>query len=291
MANLVNRIVENILKIGPKLSTVDLQFEFDGAAGTSNPAFKKLASTTELLMRSGGRTAFRRMEKLAEALSGNLTMAATDHNKVLLVNTGSARSITLPPVAADLEVTIMDSSGGSFTNPITVSPASGTIDGQSTSLIQSAYGSKTYFCDGSNWFTRIIKIVAPDIVETKSSVGVSFPTTTQYGDLGSIQLKPGRWEVSLFAYLDPNAANVLYWDIGLSTTSGNSSSGLVPGDNSAVQLFAGTIADSFNICLSVPSIILNPTSDTTYYMKVSSIYSVATPKYTGRVTARRLSMP
>ena len=82
--------------------------------------------------------------------SGTFTATA---NKTHLVDTSSVEGdVTLPAVATDRFVRIKDKSGNANTNNITVTPASGTIDGAATDVIDSDYGSVVYVSDGSSWF-------------------------------------------------------------------------------------------------------------------------------------------
>jgi len=66
---------------------------------------------------------------------------------------GAASAIFLPvaPQGANI-VRVSDASGSAGTNNITVSPSSGTIDGASTHVITSDYGSATFAFNGTNWF-------------------------------------------------------------------------------------------------------------------------------------------
>lgn len=49
---------------------------------------------------------------------------------------------------------IKDTSGAAYTNNITYTPASGTIDGMASILIQQNYDSLTIYSDGTNEFTQ-----------------------------------------------------------------------------------------------------------------------------------------
>lgn len=82
------------------------------------------------------------------ASSGVFTATA---NATHLVDTsGGIATITLPAVAENIFVRIKDK-GNANTNNITTSPASGTVDGVASDVIDSDYGSKVYVCDGTNW--------------------------------------------------------------------------------------------------------------------------------------------
>ena len=75
---------------------------------------------------------------------------------IAVTNTGAARTIST--TAADQIATrilvIKDQSGGAATNNITFDPAGAvTIDGASTKVINTNYGSVMMYCDGTNWFS------------------------------------------------------------------------------------------------------------------------------------------
>lgn len=83
------------------------------------------------------------------AISSNTTLT----DKALhLVDTTAARSLTLPAAASLASVVVKDASGSASTNNITISPASGTIDGLSSYVVNAAYESVQIVSDGTNWF-------------------------------------------------------------------------------------------------------------------------------------------
>lgn len=82
-------------------------------------------------------------------VSSNVTL--TD-KAVHFVNTSSARSLTLPAVATTLCLVVKDITGSAASNNITITPASGTIDGSATYLIDWNYGAVTVVSDGTNYY-------------------------------------------------------------------------------------------------------------------------------------------
>lgn len=75
-------------------------------------------------------------------------------DNIVYVNTSAARTITLPAPTNGRVLTVQDSTGGAFTNNITINPnAAETIDGASSIKITSNYGSIDFKSDGTNWFT------------------------------------------------------------------------------------------------------------------------------------------
>ena len=92
--------------------------------------------------------------------SERVTDTATNYNAkssdsiVAVTNTSAARTITLPDAATvgkGRTITVKDTSGGAGTNNITLSPASGTIDGSATQKINVNYGAYKLYSDGANW--------------------------------------------------------------------------------------------------------------------------------------------
>jgi hypothetical protein len=100
-----------------------------------------------------------------EVQSGNIKRTATATTYTALVtdhyigvtSTASARTINLPAAAtcgAGKVFIVKDESGAAGTNNITLDcNASETIDGATTKVISTNYGSTRIMCDGSNWFT------------------------------------------------------------------------------------------------------------------------------------------
>lgn len=81
-------------------------------------------------------------------------MAAHD-NVVLVDASGGAIAITLPAATNGRILQIKDSTGSAATNNITVTPASGLIDGAASKVISNNYGSLELVSDGTNWFLQV----------------------------------------------------------------------------------------------------------------------------------------
>lgn len=115
---------------------------------------------------------------------------------------------------------------------------------------------------------------------------VNFPSTGVFGDATSISLTAGDWEVTAQWYYDPRGAshggNTF---IGISQTSGNSSTGLVSGSNQ----YNFTVSNGNTIYSgSISGYRQSLSSTTTLYLKYIDNYSVATPQLSARLSARRL---
>lgn len=121
--------------------------------------------------------------------------------------------------------------------------------------------------------------------EVRAAVSsTSFPATTVFGDLASISLTAGDWDVSVNLLGLPNGATWTQFETGISITSGNSSTGLVGGDNDSVGIPGATVNQS--IC--VPTYRMSFSTTTTVYLKYMATYSAGTPKAFGRISARRM---
>jgi len=84
--------------------------------------------------------------------SNSGTFNAIKNTSHLVDTSGAIAAVTLPAVANNIFVRIKDSLGNANANNITVTPASGTIDGAASDVIDSNYESVVYVSDGTNWF-------------------------------------------------------------------------------------------------------------------------------------------
>lgn len=116
----------------------------------------------------------------------------------------------------------------------------------------------------------------------------SAPTNSEWGDLTSISLTAGDWDVSGCAEWQSNGATWTEVYTGISTTSGNSATGLSSGKTMVVGSWASTSSAivQFSGCLPRTRISLSAT--TTVYLKYLSVYSLGTPRALGYISARRI---
>lgn len=82
-------------------------------------------------------------------VSSNVTLTA---NTFALVNTSSARTLSLPTPTNNALITVKDSTGQAGTNNITINTISGLIDGAASTSISTNYGFNSFISDGTNWF-------------------------------------------------------------------------------------------------------------------------------------------
>lgn len=123
-----------------------------------------------------------------------------------------------------------------------------------------------------------------EIIESNVSA-VNFPTSSQYGDLTSISLTAGDWDVAGLMQAAASGATVTNVEVGISTTSGNSTTGLTIGKNFVAFREPISTSDS---TASIPRYRIKLAATTTVYLKYQSTYAAATPKAYGTLTARRV---
>lgn len=100
------------------------------------------------------------------------TYTAKAGDRVMGVNRAGAVTITLPTpeVRRGRIYTVKDESGAAASNNITVATeGSETIDGSATDVISVNYESKSYYADGSNWFTIPVLAVGSHTLASHSA--------------------------------------------------------------------------------------------------------------------------
>lgn len=114
----------------------------------------------------------------------------------------------------------------------------------------------------------------------------SFSDSTLWVDACQVNLTAGDWDVTLVARAILNGATMTAWDIGISSTAGNSGSGLTRGDNWLQSAYPPTgVADA---SLTIANFRVNQASSVTWYAKMRATYSAGTPQYSVRLSARRV---
>lgn len=285
----------------PASLAADVTFTLPTADGTSNQVLTTNGSGTLTwsTVAAGIGTNF----DVYTVLSANYTVLDNDGYRHIQVSTGASnRTITLPTAAdnGDRMITIVKTDSGVGT-VIVDGEGAETIDGATTITISAQYASVTLVCNGTAWLSTnpqggLIKgnaagtaIGTGFIGEQKRAVVSSpsnFAATGTYGDATSITLETGVWDISLVLYAQANGATVTLVQAGVSTTSGNSATGLTFGDNASVSLPPTSTSDT-NI--SIPQYrVLVTAASTVYYLKVRADYTVATPRYQARISAVRV---
>lgn len=117
------------------------------------------------------------------------------------------------------------------------------------------------------------------------SSAVSSTGTNQYFDITSVSLTAGSWLIFARYGFTANGATVTDTRYGVSSTSGNSSTGLVFGDNVfSANVNPSASADSAE---AFGGYIVRLTGTTTHYLKARMTFTVATAKAYGTITAIR----
>ncbi len=124
-----------------------------------------------------------------------------------------------------------------------------------------------------------------EYVESVISSPTNFPSTGTFGDLTSITLTAGDWDVTAMMDATKNGATTTEIGAGISSTSGNSGTGLVAGIN--FMRSAGPTAVNRD-GVTVASYRASLSGTVTHYLKYTADFSVATPQATGRLSARRM---
>lgn len=128
-----------------------------------------------------------------------------------------------------------------------------------------------------------------EYIESLVSSNTSVGTSGQYFDATSITLTAGDWDVTGLLTIKSNSATFTstYFAIGISTTTGNSATGLVEGVNDFD--YGAVVPTTFsNFGMSVPTYRMSVAGSTVVYLKgFVQVYTVGTPKYTCRLSAWR----
>jgi hypothetical protein len=123
--------------------------------------------------------------------------------------------------------------------------------------------------------------VSTYIESATTTAGTAWPiTSSQLGDLTSLSVPPGTWDIQgMYQASNSGAVTTTQLQIGISTTSGNSSTGLnfgqnyfLYGDNPAI----GTVCE-----MMCPPVRITVVTTTTYYLKAQANTSTTNLQYLG----------
>lgn len=124
-------------------------------------------------------------------------------------------------------------------------------------------------------------------IRSAQPTNTNFPATNVFGDLTSISLPAGDWDVDVVGIGNSAAsATTTGMEFGVSITAGNSSTGLVNGDNYIPDSFAA-LSTNEKRTNAIPGYRISLGSTTTVYLKFLATYSSGQPVATGRISARR----
>lgn len=140
----------------------------------------------------------------------------------------------------------------------------------------------TFWRGDATWATPTT--FSTSYIKATQTASTSFPTSTQWGDLASVAMVTGDWDCNAVIRVE-FAAGVTDMAVGISTTTGNSSTLLTLGDQAVQTAALPTAATDSNI--EVPGVRLSTTVDGTVYLKYMSSYSGTAPKARGRISCRK----
>lgn len=123
-----------------------------------------------------------------------------------------------------------------------------------------------------------------DWAQGRQTSSTNCTTTAQFTDGALVVLPPGEWYLSAVADFSLNGATQTSSILGISSTSGNSSTGLQFGDNESGDGPATAVSDK---AIAIPSFRVVTTFPTIYYEKIQAQFSLGTPQYRCRISAQR----
>ncbi len=185
----------------------------------------------------------------------------------IYISSATVLSLNAGTLAASGTVTLGGSANSvTVSTNITFSPTTAGIVGTTTN--------DNVFAGGVGQST--ISVIAGD---------VNYGTSGQYADGPTLLLGAGDWDLTAVAYENSGGATlVTLVGLGISLTSGNSSAGLVTGDN----FLYTNLTSTFIVNQIIPAFRVSLNTPTQYYMKVTANYSGTTPTFRGRMSARRV---
>lgn len=149
---------------------------------------------------------------------------------------------------------------------------------------------------GTTWFSvsempdfSIFSVYGISDYQSATASTTNLPSTTNFGDLTSLTLPPGEWDLGFNVIGHRNTASEAAWTVfgaGISTTSGNSSSGLSLGVNYMRQ--TQTYGFGVDAPLHLGGYRVTPTTTTTYYLKYTGTYGSNQPQAEGTIYARKV---
>lgn len=218
-----------------------------------------------------------------QTITGDLTIEKTS-NQLTLGGSGgtSAKTITSPTPSQTSTVTLPDC-GATCSVVLTSGPY--TINGTWAFLGDFDISGDSEFkgvTDGTDavepdkgWYTENI---------VNSGATVSAAATGQFGNITSLPLSAGDWDIHAIGCVSVGAATVTDARVVISSFTGNTTTDHVQGDN---QFLIPNPVASVNDSCGKTYWRRNITSPTTYYLKMIMTYT-GTPTLYGKIWARRI---
>lgn len=215
-----------------------------------------------------------------EARASNTVLAQAEFGKTLICTGTWSQTFTAAATLGDGWHCVIKNDG---TGTITLDPnGSETVNGATTLALAPGQGGLVV-TDGSAF--RLLYLTGNIGEYTESVVAVvSAGTSGQWADTTSLSLTAGDWDVSLTMFAQDQGATITVAEYGISSTSGNSSTGLVMGSNYSLLAKGYTANQAAG---SIPSYRVSITGTTTYYAKSNLTYTGGPPVLWARLSARR----
>jgi hypothetical protein len=146
----------------------------------------------------------------------------------------------------------------------------------------------TTTCEIRNFQRASGEALSGGALVTSTGISINAYGSGVWGDVASITLDPGTWDVSCMCNCNMNGATMVgqAFICGIGTASGTATTGLVAGDTMAS---APPPAAGYSTSGSVISKEYTVTVETTLYLKAVTYYSAGNPLFSGRIRARKIS--
>lgn len=154
--------------------------------------------------------------------------------------------------------------------------AGGVAVGTFTSSGVSLIGTNTNDSANSGWIG--------DRISSGTQNGVSSTGTGQFFDIVALSISSGDWDVSGLVVFTLNGSAQTVALMAITSTSGNSTSGQIDGDNRCAVTVPTATNDNSG---SIPAFRVSLSATTTYYLKARMDYTGGPPKAYGRISARK----
>lgn len=182
-----------------------------------------------------------------------------DSNMAAHTLTGASVSLTATLQVSSITTTNFNSSSGTITNLGGITDATDTCPGCVGAYISSA---------------------------TNSVHPIVSPGTGQYFTIVTLSVPPGDWDLSAVDQCTTTGCTITVFQGGIGNTNGNSSVGLIPGDN---NIGGPVYTATFDAGISIPNWRVNHTTTENFYIKSFLTFSGScTASCYGRLSARRI---
>lgn len=155
-----------------------------------------------------------------------------------------------------------------------------------TGAITLAAGSGISLTPAGNTITVASVPASTAPISASQFTATAFTTTATWQDLCQMDITAGTWLVSMNAQFNANGATATRVQFGVSTTSGNSATGLQITQNETINDATTALSDLTN---GFSGYIVTLGSTTTHYLKILSNFSVGTPRARGYMVAIRIA--